>query len=284
MLRVALVAFSLLTAPVSGLEIVAFEALSDRSLGLAGRALLTYGGGEWQHAETEHFVLHFSTVAVARPVAVEAEFYYRVIMADLEVKAPPDAGKNHLYLFESAEAWKLFAQHLELEEWTGAAKIGNELFVPRLTTGRIKQHALGHEIAHLLVARFIGGRLPLWLSEGYAEDVSLRAHAAFYRARGYRAVPRTLPLEGYIPLERLTSFTHYPADPQEVLTFYRQTRRLTAFLNRFGDRKPFLDFLRRCSTGEALEPALRAAYRTRWHSLRDLEEAFRAELARDGDR
>lgn len=263
------------------LKEVPFSHLSDRTIAAAGERALAIRPEAWLHTETEHFVLHFRHRSIAAPVAVEAEFYYRILLSDLRLTPSAFEGKNHLFLFDDLSEWATFARDVSLEAWTGAAKIGGELFVPRDPGRRFKGHALGHEIAHLIVRRHLGESLPLWLEEGYAEDLSLRGYAAFHRARGYQAKPRsgTLPAPP-LPLADLTTRTGYPSDPQEALLFYRQARRLTGFLNQFGDETRFLRLLTLCAKGEAFEDALRRAYDSRWATLDALEIDFLADLAR----
>ncbi|HWL54221.1 MAG TPA: hypothetical protein VNQ90_17405 [Chthoniobacteraceae bacterium] len=263
------------------LKEIAFSDLSDRTIAEAGRQALAMRPEAWKHAETEHFVLHFRERSVAAPVAVEAEFYYRILLSDLKLSPTPSDGKSHIYLFDDPREWSLFASDASLEVWTGAAKIGGELFVPRDSARRFKGHELGHEIAHLIVRRHLGEHLPLWLEEGYAEEVATRGYAAFYRARGYRAKPRAGALPAPpVPLAELTARTGYPADTAEAHLFYRQAHRLAWFLNAFGDEAHFRQLLTLCAKGEPFESALRRAYGSRWASLDALEVDFLAELAR----
>ena len=261
------------------IEAIPFGQLSDRTLGEAGRRALAIVPEQWNHAETEHFVIHFQNTFIATPVALEAEFYFRFITADLDVKPPEGEGKSHLYLFEDAAQWAAFVRDVELEEWTGAVNIGGELFVPRNPKIRFKGHALGHEVSHLLVNRYLGRHLPLWLGEGYAEDVGLRGYIAFNRARGYGARPWSAALENPLPLRELTALQSYPAGG-EIGRFYLQSYKLVRFLNPFGQQERFRKLLRECAGGTPFESALSRAYGTRWSSLSDLEEDFQKELAR----
>ena len=221
------------------LPTIPFEKLTDKNITVDGRRALAIRPGEWKHAETEHFVIHFFRTSIAAPVSVEAEFYYRYILADLGASLQTKtyaggSGKTHIYLFEAREDWVAFRNAAFLEPWTGAVHIDGALFVPRYPEFKWKGNALGHEISHLMVHLFVGTRLPLWLSEGYAEDVSSRGNSAFYRARGYVMPPRELIPPGYMPLARLIALTAYPPE-EEIKTFYRESRSLTAFLSGEGN-------------------------------------------------
>jgi len=261
---------------------VPFAQLTDKNITVDGRRALAIRPDEWKHSETPHFVLHYFRTFIAAPVSVEAEFYYRYILNDLGVNDPSagtgtSVGKTHIYLFESRADWTQFRQAAFLEPWTGAVHIDGALFVPRYPEFKWKGNALGHEISHQLVKRYVGTRLPLWLSEGYAEDVSSRGNSAFYRARGYLSTPRELIPPSYMPLARLTSLPAYPPEA-EVNTFYRESRALCAFLGRDGNKPQFIKLLTAMAQGAPLGLALKAAYGSLWPSLDALESAFKSQM------
>lgn len=266
---------SLFPARGEGLAEVPASQLSQRDLSPQGQRALAIRPGDWRHAETAHFILHYFHGFIAAPVAVEAEFYDRYIKADLGLEDGPAAPKTHLYLFETRADWALFCQSVLLEPWTGAATIGHSLFVPRYPELKWKGNALGHEIAHLIVRRSLGSGLPLWLEEGYAEDVSDRGYAVFYRARGYQALPRERSAPAWIPLSRLTAFRQYP-EADEVTPFYRQSRSLVAFLVREKGKDAFLKFFKTSARGTPLQEALGEAFG--WSSLDALERPFKDSL------
>ena len=266
------------------IPIVPFERLSDTQITVDGRRSLAIRPSEWSHAETEHFILHFFHTFIAAPVSVEAEFYYRYIFADLEASTTyaGGTGKTHIYLFESRDDWDAFRKTAFLESWTGAVHIDGALFVPRYPEFKWKGNALGHEIAHLMVHRFVGTRLPLWLSEGYAEDVSSRGYSAFHRARGYLSHPREAIPPGFMPLARLTTLPAYPAD-EEIKTFYRESRALTAFLSGEGNKARFLKMFTAMAQGAPFSLAWNDAYGSHWPSLGAMELEFKKYLEQNGN-
>ena len=268
-------------------RIVPFDQLSDKNITVDGRRALAILPSEWKHTETEHFVIHFFHTFIAAPVSVEAEFYYRYITADLDASRPTHApagggGKVHLYLFESQEDWGAFRKTAWLEAWTGAVNIDGALFVPRYPEFKWKGNALGHEIAHLLVSRFVGTRLPLWLNEGYAEDVSSRGYAAYYRARGYKAHPKESMPPSYMPLARLTACAAYPPEA-EIKTFYGESRALTAFLNANENKARFLKMFTAMAQGAPFSVAWKETYGSRWASLDAMETEFKKSLEQKGN-
>ncbi|MCA1659511.1 MAG: hypothetical protein LC642_03075, partial [Verrucomicrobiaceae bacterium] len=88
---------------VGGLSEVQLSSLTQQDTSVFGRQALELHPGEWKHAETEHFIYHFARAFVASRVAVEAEFYYRVIAKQLEREEPTRAPKSHIYIFDRDE-------------------------------------------------------------------------------------------------------------------------------------------------------------------------------------
>ena len=141
---------------------------------------------------------------------------------------------------------------------------------------KFKGTTLGHETAHLVIDRFYGSNVPLWLNEGYAEYISHVAYASYYRARGYDAHPRTNPLtaDSYIPLDKLTNALTYPADVRDVLPFYIESEKLVRFLNA-ADKTKFQVMLDALAKGSLFENALHGAYGLQFPSPHQLEESFK---------
>jgi len=252
---------------------VPLSQLSDQTISANGRRALAIDPQNWKHGETNNFVLHFIHNYVAKSVGLEAEAYFRYITADLGITPEPGA-KCHIYIFEDSQAWQTFVQSAQLEKWTGGVTIGNELFITRDPKAKFNGHTLAHEVTHLVVHRFLGTRLPLWLEEGYAEDMSLCAYGSFYRRRGYTGKPVKPMLRGFIPLSRLCSLTEYPPD-QEVETFYIESNWLAGYLNNFGNQQSFIKMFRAAAQGMPFESAMREGYGSRWLSLDDLEVALK---------
>ncbi|MBE7158737.1 MAG: hypothetical protein INR62_09940, partial [Rhodospirillales bacterium] len=137
-------------------------------------------------------------------------------------------------------------------------------------------NTLGHEVAHLVVDRFFGSNVPLWLNEGYAEYVSRVAYASYYRARGYEAKARTdgLTAASFIPLDRLTHALSYPTEVSEVLAFYTESEKLVRFLNA-ADKTKFQALVESLARGSLFENALHSAYGTLYPTPAQLEASFR---------
>ncbi len=261
---------------LNALKEVPFRTLSSSSVTPLGAAALSIRTNEWKHAETDNFIYHYFHDFIATPVSVEAEFYYRVIAKDLNKDTSHWERKAQVFIFESPDDWKTFQTRGFLDPWTGGIHQRGELFLQRDPNLKFKGNTLGHEIAHLVVDRFFGSNVPLWLNEGYAEYISRVSYASYYRARGYDSKPRTdsLTAASFVPLDQLTQAVTYPTDVNQVLAFYTESEKLVRFLNA-TDKTKFLVMLDSLAKGSLFENALHNAYGTLYPSPAQLEAAFR---------
>ena len=250
--------------------------LSDRNFTVLGQAALGIRASEWKHAETANFVYHYFQSFVAAPVSVEAEFYYRLIAQELGKESARWERKSHIFVFEKAEDWAEFQKRGALDPWTGGIHSRGELFIRRDPAFKFKDNTLGHEIAHLVVDRFFGSNVPLWLNEGYAEYVSMRCYSAFHRARNYRSRPKSPAVAGaqFIPLVELTSAMAYPQDPLRIEAFYSESHRLVRFLGA-ADKAGFGALFEALAKGARFDTALTKGFATRFSGIDALEREFK---------
>lgn len=230
----------------------------------------------WKHGETVNFIYHYSERTTAAAVATESEFFYRVIARELERDTAQWEHKAHIFLFESDEEWRTFQAAGMLDPRSGGIHSAGALFLKRRGAAVLNDETLAHEIAHLVVARFFGSGVPLWLNEGFAENSAIRCRSAFFRARGYDAKPRyrAVSTETYIPISELTALVAYPADTVKLIAFYDESEKLTRFLMSV-DRKAFAAFMDGLSKGNRFETALSKAYGTRYINLDAFEREFK---------
>jgi hypothetical protein len=256
--------------------------LSDRSFTALGQAALGIRASEWKHAETANFVYHYFQSFVATPVSVEAEFYYRLIAQELGKESARWERKSHIFVFEKAEDWADFQKRGALDPWTGGIHSRGELFIRRDPAFKFKDNTLGHEVAHLVVDRFFGSNVPLWLNEGYAEYVSMRCYSAFHRARNYRSRPRSPAVVAaqFIPLAELTSAMAYPHDPVRIEAFYSESHRLVRFLSA-ADKTGFSGLFEALAKGARFDTALAKCFGGRFPGLEALEREFKGYATND---
>ncbi len=257
-----------------GLSEVPFQSLSNTAFGVYGRTAIALNPDSFRHAESTNFIFHYFDPVAANQVATESEFFFRTIAKDFGREGEPVERKAHIFMLPDKE-WNEFKRGASLDPWTGGMHTGNELFITR-EGERPQGPTLGHEVGHLVVQRFFGDNIPLWLNEGYAEYISGVLYASFYRARKYATKPHFagMTLEDYIPLEKLTGLTTYPAQEKEVAAFYIESRKLVSFLQQRG-KEPFRVFFASMAKGTSFNSALQSAYGT---SGREFEEQFREEM------
>ena len=265
---------------LNGLPEVAFSQLSQADQNPLGAKALAIHPAEWKHGETEHFIYHFQRGYVATPVAVEAEFHFRVVIKELARNDVPWTEKAHIYIFEQPGDWQSFQSAGQLEPWTGGIQSEGSLFIVRNPAYKFTDNSLGHEIVHLMLRRLFGPGVPLWLNEGLAQCFSKNAHASYQRARGYRAKPSSNAIEAekLFPLAALTTMNYPPAD--QVETFYDEAERLVRFLIA-ADRQEFLELLDLSARGTAFATALSRTSGATFPSVAVLEEKFRVYAMKD---
>ena len=262
---------------LNALPEIAFSQLSQPDQNTLGAKALALDSAAWKHGETEHFIYHYQRSFVATPVAVEAEFYFRVVARELGRPDVPWPQKAHIYIFEQPTAWEAFQGVGGLEPWTGGIQSGGSLFIVRNPAYRFTDNSLGHEVAHLVLHRLYGSRIPLWLNEGFAQYVSKGAHASYQRARGYLSKPSShgVAEEKLFPLATLATMNYPPAD--QVRTFYDESERLVRFLAS-SEKTKFLELLELLASGQRLDDALA---RTNFPPVAELEEKFATYVSKD---
>lgn len=269
--------------PVKGLSSlpeIPFAQLSQPDRNPLGAKALTLDAATWKHGETEHFIYHYQRSYVVTPVAVEAEFYFRVVARELGKPDLPWPQKAHIYIFEQAAAWEAFQTVGGLEPWTGGIQSAGSLFIVRNPAYRLNDNTLGHEVAHLVLYRLYGQNIPLWLNEGFAQYVSKNAHASYKRARGYNSKPWSngVAAQALFPLATLATMRYPAAD--RVETFYDESERLVRFLAA-ADKPKFLELLDLMSRGQSLADALSRTNIAGFPNVSALEEKFTVYASKD---
>jgi hypothetical protein len=260
---------------INALPEVALSQLSDPGTSRLGQAALAVRPADWKHSETDHFILHFFHNFVAAQAAVELEYYYHAISTELHRDTSAWERKSHVYIFENDADWHAFQGKAQLDPWTGGIHSEGNLFIIRNPANKFSGRALGHETAHLVVYRFFGAGIPLWLNEGYAENSSIRIYAGLERTRGYSSTPRSavLTASNYIPVADLTSATTYPDDVTKVRVFYQESEKLTGYLRSQG-QDGFVTFLDAISHGSRLDTALWKGFGARFATIDALDREF----------
>ncbi len=246
--------------------------LTDKKLTETGQAALKMYGDAWHHAETEHFVHHFYDAKEAETIFVHAEVTYQWVKEMFGAPADEKSGKSHIFVFDDKEIWRSFKERTS-EKLPGAEAFtnGSELFIYREPFWLEPQRVLAHEITHLVLARFIDGKVPLFLNEGFAEfmatkAIAMKADGNDFNVRTFRLVPE----RELIPLDELSDLKTYPPEKTEV--FYRQSELLARFLILNYSPQNFYALLRDTAGGSPFGEAVQKIYSM---DLETFESKFR---------
>jgi hypothetical protein len=143
--------------------------------GAQGAELIKTGG--WQHAQTEHFFVHFRGTAEAGLAVQYVEGAYTIIMRLLNLDPQRGPARSHIFVLPPDE-WKAYKAAHNLAPQLAGFAVKTELILGASASGfeRIESiHVLCHEVTHAIVARFYRDqRLPLWLNEGLADYIAVR--------------------------------------------------------------------------------------------------------------
>lgn len=268
------------------LKAVPFEQLSENSVSRQGDVALKTATIKWQHSESDHFIFHTETgFAVTQLVGV-AEWSYAAIKKEFGIAQDSFERKCHLYVFLNEPAWRSFASDGKMEAWTGGWCTGRELFFWSRPHFKFQGTTLPHEMTHLVLHRFIGGDIPLWLNEGLAEFEGTRQSRAYLKAREYALtnVRDHLDRARYIPLNSLTSAIDYPKTKEEVEAFYTESQRLITFLYlQHSGMGPLMKFTKLQAEGARFDSAWREIYGSKYGDLQSFEDKFIVYLTKTKD-
>ncbi len=239
---------------------VDWKDLTDQNLTETGQTALRVYGEAWLHAETEHFVYHFHDAKEAETILVHAEVYYQWIKQMFGITEDPEKNKSHVFIFDDKDLWRSFSQNT-MEKLPGAEAFtnGRELFIYRMPFWLEPQRVLAHEITHLVMFRFVKGRIPLFLNEAFAEfmatkAIAMKADGNDFNVRTFKLIPET----EFIPLDELSDFKNYPSEKIEI--FYRQCEFLARFLILNYKPEKFYSLLKLTANGTPFMDAIEELY------------------------
>ncbi len=253
---------------------VSWETISDKDISPAGRAALSLKKDLWKHAETDHFVYHFMDEKASEAVWAHSETYYDWIKNLLGITEDAWKKKNHIFIFTDQKVWDEFKARAGASSAVRAYTNGWELFLFRDEFWLSPKQSLAHELTHVIIFRFLEGPLPLFLNEGFAQFVSMRAVEMQAEAGGYTSGPlSSIPEKEFIPLRELAGMRSYPEGRKE--TFYLESALLVRFLLSSYKSEKLYTLLRTTAQGVDFSQAVEEVYGM---GLESLEEMFRASV------
>lgn len=257
-------------------EVRPFKELTDRKISAEGQNLLDASPDAWTHAESEYFVYHYTDAEAAQTVLFHAEAYIEWLRGLFGIKEIPAGPKIHVFIFNNAALWSEFRHRGTLERRPGveAYTDGRELYIHRAQFWLEPQRVLAHELAHVMLYRLLGERLPLYLHEGFAEWVGYRAASLKFGGdeSAVRQVSR-VPSAHYVPMPKLAAMRIYPKGVDESRYFYLQSELFVRYLIETYGAVRFYEFLRSTAQSKSLAYSLHQVYQISEH---EVDEAFRA--------
>ena len=226
----------------------------------------------WKHAETEHFIYHFTNAKEAETVYIHAEVYYKWVKELFGISEDRWSKRAHVFVFQDEKTWKEFLARAHPTLHGDAYTNGWELFIWRDPYWLSPMKTMAHEITHVILFRFLDGPIPLFLNEGFAEFVSYRALAMQTGGNEFDIrIMQLVPNEKFIPLNELMDAKTYPQD--KIETFYRESELFARYLLLSYDSKLFYKLLREVSAGKDTAGSIREIYGLDFQTL---EKKFRS--------
>jgi len=251
--------------------------LSDKEIGNYGTIALEIRPDRWKHAETDNFILHFRRFTEARKVAREVEYDLWFVATTLGASRDQYARKSHVFIFEDQTEWNLFISKLEVPVWFQSFAHSEGLFLNvRQQNGIMDSHVLAHETTHAVVSRIYRmkhpGHWPLWLNEGFAEQMGSASVAA--RNHIPTATQERELQHATIPLDALVKTTQYPENPMKVGEFYQSSEKLVRFLMTKSPRERFPKFIDAILDGKTLKEAVAEIYGDQYKDFDTFEKKY----------
>lgn len=244
--------------------------LSDKDMSPLGKAALSLDKELWKHAESDHFVYHYTDAKEAEMLYKASEIYYLWVKDMFGVETDQWKKKGQIFIFETEDQWKAFKKKVKTEMTGDAFTNGWELFIYRNPFWLAPKKTLAHELTHVIVFRFLDGPIPLFLNEGFAEFISYKAMAMHADGDEYRVRKMTFMDEkDFTSLDALISTRDYPKDKEEL--FYQESELFVRHLILGQGSKKFYAFMKSVSGGEDVQDALKTVY---GFDLEDFEKKF----------
>ena len=214
-----------------------WDQLPNHDVGDQGQLALCVRPNAWLHGESPNWILHYRRITEAKRVALEIDFHMNYVSKTLGAKPEQIAHKANVFIFEDDKDWKDFMSKRPPDNLSFAVSFatGENLFlnVRNGTTGMFNSQILAHETTHAIMARIFHRYAPLWLSEGFAEEMSGRSTGA--RMGQYNQ--RLLQHAQTPPLTARPTARHpaVPERPERGVSTLRELRKTRAFSD---DQRP----------------------------------------------
>ncbi len=261
-----------------------WDQLANHDVGESGNVALGLRPTAWLHGETPSWIIHYRRITEAKRVALEIDFHITFVAKFLGAQPGQLAHKANVFVFEDEKDWKEFmskaTQFSNVSPWASSFAYGEDLFlnVRNGTTGIFDSQTLAHETTHAVVARvYPRKRCPLWLNEGFAEEMSGRSVGARMGQFNQRMLQRFHAAS--LTPDQLTAMTTYPTDLPAVAQLYQSAEKLVRFMMTDAPADRFPKLFELLVNGEDLGAAIPKVYPDKYATYDAFKDRF-ARLAR----
>lgn len=261
-----------------------WEALANHDVGDEGNIALGIRPQAWLHGETPNWIIHFRRITEAKRVALEIDFHITFVAKTLGAKADQLAHKANVFIFEDDKDWKEFMSKVtavsSVSPWAASFARGEDLFlnVRNGNTGTFDSQTLAHETTHAVVARiYPRQRCPLWLNEGFAEEMSGRSVGARMGQYNQRLLQRFQTAT--LSPDQLVAMESYPMELTAVAQLYQSSEKLVRFLMTDGGVDRFPKFFEAMVDGGNFAEVVPKIYPDKYPTYDAFKQKF-ARLAR----
>lgn len=265
--------FKLQSASCEKIPILSWSDLSDKDISPDGKLALSFNKELWKHAQTEHFIYHFTDAKDAETIYHSAEIYYKWIKELLGIEEDSWTKKCHIFIFDDQDSWEAFRMKAWAKQAGDALTSGWELFMYRKPFYLSPKKTLAHEITHIVVFRFFAGPLPLALNEGLAQVISYRSLARQLGKNEYDIwTLQLIPEENFIPLGELIEMRSFP--DEKVKIAYQESELLIRFFIFKYDKKKFYNLCKEISQGKSFETAIEEIYSENYQAFQEKFKSY----------
>ena len=256
-----------------------WEALANHDVGAEGEVALGIRPQAWLHGETPNWIIHFRRITEAKRVALEIDFHIGFVGKFLGATAEQLAHKANVFVFEDEKDWKEFIGKVTavspVSPWAASFAHGQDLFlnVRNGNTGTFDSQTLAHETTHAIVARiYPRNHPPLWLSEGFAEEMSGRSVGARMGQYNQRLLQHFQTAT--MTPEQLVALQVYPTEITAVYSLYQSSEKLVRFLMTDAPVDRFPKLFDALVHGEELTEAVPKVYPDKYPTYDTFKQRF----------
>jgi hypothetical protein len=219
---------------------------------------------------TLHFTLRGYNDNDLRPVSMIAESLYNKIGNDTGLYSFLASGSFTLVVYHDKDE---YLRKTHLPSWSRAVATGNSIY---LYPGDDLEPVLVHEMTHLIFNTYMGDKATTlrWLNEGLAMYEELSKMPESDRA-AFTSSQLTQLRDRKMSFSQMTFFTPLTEEQRRVEIWYQQVESVIAFLMSQGSALNFASMLNEIRGGSDIDRALGNAYPGKFHSLNELEQAWK---------